>query len=381
MPINLLVEGWRRSTHSYALVNQNQLLQLRADSRFTLFHADMPLFRPEWASVDNGFDPQSQAILAAIPPAADNPVDVVYRASYPLRVFPAPGRRVYVFGTTEFGQPQQSDCRGRSGTPADVDAEGVDFIAPSNWARAGFIKAGFDPERVHLVPHGFDPEQLQPPEAAARRLIREQLRLPADAFVFLNIGAMTWNKGIGPLLVAFALHRQKFPHSLLLLKGADALYGNRLADCRADAEAVRPGAFTPEVTRSIVYIGANLSRQLMAQLHHASDAYLTPYRAEGFSLPTLEALGAGRPVIVTRGGPTDDFCPDAYSLKVDATIRSFGSGMIALEPSVDAIVECMRRVVEDAALRERAAREAHLWAARHYSWSAVTRQLGDLLAG
>src|SRR5262249_44426075 len=45
MKKQLLVEGWRTSCHSYALVNQHQLLQLARDPRFELFHLDIPFFR------------------------------------------------------------------------------------------------------------------------------------------------------------------------------------------------------------------------------------------------------------------------------------------------------------------------------------------------
>ena len=45
----------------------------------------------------------------------------------------------------------------------------------------------------------------------------------------------------------------------------------------------------------------------MAALYNLADAYVTPYHAEAFNMPALEAAACGVPLIVPRGGPTDDF--------------------------------------------------------------------------
>jgi glycosyltransferase involved in cell wall biosynthesis len=382
MTKTLLVEGWRKTSHSYALVNQNQLVHLAGDGRFRLHHVDVPLFRQEWAGIGDGLDKSTRSVIDALGPPGPGVVpDVVYRISFPLRIHPSPPTRVVVFGTTEFGLPPQGALVGPPDANGTAGRAGVEIVTPSTWSKAGFVNAGFRPESVHVVPHGIDPGELQRPDDAQRAALRAQMGVPADAFVFLNIGATTWNKGIGLLLAAFGIHRRRYPRSLLLLKGADAMYGNRLADARAEAEALRPGAFDEAAAAAISYIGSNLNRKGLASLYFASDAYVTPYRGEGFSMPTLEALGAGTPVIVTRGGSTDDFCPDAFSLKIDARTASLGEGRYGLEPEIDSIVDCMQKVVEDGAFRARVAEQAGSWAAERYSWALVTRRLGDILAG
>ena len=57
------------------------------------------------------------------------------------------------------------------------------------------------------------------------------------------------------------------------------------------------------ISDKILYDGSTLSTKQMAEFYLAADAYVSPYRAEGFNLPVLEASACGIPVICTKGGP------------------------------------------------------------------------------
>ena len=46
--LSILVEGWRGINHSYALVNQYQLLKLKGVSGIDLFHKDVPFHFAHW---------------------------------------------------------------------------------------------------------------------------------------------------------------------------------------------------------------------------------------------------------------------------------------------------------------------------------------------
>ena len=59
----------------------------------------------------------------------------------------------------------------------------------------------------------------------------------------------------------------------------------------------------------VVLLDDDLSDEEMAALYRACDVLVHPYRGEGFAMPVLEAMACGLPVIVTGGGPTDEFCP------------------------------------------------------------------------
>ncbi|MGO9993433.1 MAG: glycosyltransferase family 4 protein [Steroidobacteraceae bacterium] len=376
----LIVEGWRTSCHSYALVNQHQLLYLLDDPRFCLYHRDVLFARPHWAGIDSGLPEGDKARLAAIaPPAPGVREDVIYRISFPFRVYPGAGR-VFVFATSELIRTLPLDCVGADGRRDSAQPGTVDIVTPSAWSRRGFLQAGYSPDRVHLVPHGIDPAVAAPFPPAQRRQFRDTLGLRDEEFAFLNISAMTWNKGIGPLIAAFAVHRRAHPASVLLLKGGDALYGNVIQSSIDEARRLRPEARDPTLFDSIRYIPQNLSRDEVTRLYRATDAYISPYRAEGFNLPVLEAMAAGLPVIVTRGGATDDFCLERTGLKIAADFVSDDEREY-LEPRVDSIIEQMSRMVEDASLRERLALAGRESAVQRFSWKHAADSLAQVLLG
>ena len=44
---SLVIEGWRGLNHSYAMVNQYQLLELM-NYDLDLFHVDLPFYKASW---------------------------------------------------------------------------------------------------------------------------------------------------------------------------------------------------------------------------------------------------------------------------------------------------------------------------------------------
>jgi glycosyltransferase involved in cell wall biosynthesis len=189
---------------------------------------------------------------------------------------------------------------------------------------------------------------------------------------------MTWNKGIGPLLAAFARHRQKNPSAVLVLKGGDQLYGHQLRRSFEEARKLCPEVGSRDAMTSVRYLPQNLPQATLAKLYQASDVYVSPYRAEGFNLPVLEALACGTPVIVTAGGSTDDFCPGDSVLKVDAERVNTGT-LRHLEPSIASLIDRMQEIADTASARRRRVEEARHWLVDRYSWQAVTRSLVDLM--
>jgi len=376
---HLVVEGWRTSCHSYALVNQHQLLHLARNPRLRVSHVDVPFCLPHWAQLDGGFPDADKAALTALPAPRESTADAIYRISYPLRIHSGAAGRVFVFGTCEFQRFDETAFCGPSGTRQDIDFGAVEIVTPSAWSRKGFVAAGFNPERIHVIPHGAAPERFKPLSVAERKARRADLEISEDAFVFLNVGAMTWNKGTAPLLAAFATYHRHHPRAVLVLKGADALYGNLMHEVFAHAAKLNPRVNDQAVLGALRYVPMNLAQRDMAALYGLADVYASPYRAEGFNLPALEALASGIPAIVTEGGATDDFCPESLCARVKATPSSAQIGNY-LEPDLNSIVQCMEEVTENRDFRAKVRVDGPRWVADRFSWSRVSTALADLIA-
>jgi len=116
----------------------------------------------------------------------------------------------------------------------------------------------------------------------------------------------------------------------------------------------------------------------MAMLYQAADTYVSPYRAEGFNLPVLEAAACGIPIICTRGGSTDDFVTDDFARRIES--RKVSSQLNdqeiwRLEPDLEHLIALMVSAIEDAAWRKRAGEAGPLHAAANYTWDCAVDQL------
>jgi glycosyltransferase involved in cell wall biosynthesis len=139
------------------------------------------------------------------------------------------------------------------------------------------------------------------------------------------------------------------------LKGIDTLYDSKGMLFRT-LETL-PATEKQRIVANIRYNGAPISFREMALLYQAADVFVSPYRAEGFNIPALEAAACGLPVICTRGGPTDDFVTDAFALKINSRKTVFtyeGCVHSRLDPDVGHLTALMMSSIEDIAWRKRA---------------------------
>ena len=341
---------------------------------------DAPLYRSQWQRQKGIFEPCAEQRLEAIACAApDESADLTLRISFPFDFTPSPSRRTAVFGTSESQIIRKEQCRDYRtyqqfqqglGPLSDVKA-----VTPSRWSAEGFYKSGFRTDQVVVVPHGIDIETFHPmPDL--RGHVRNTLCVAKDDFVFLSVGAMTKSKGIELLVPAFAEVSRKFPHSQLVLKGLDSFYQSRERLLKIIQRL--PLRDQERVLSKIKYFGHPFSNRKMALLYQVADAYVSPYLAEGFNIPVLEAVASGIPIICTGGGATDDFVTETFARKIESTRRSKteeGQEAVWLEPKLDHLVALMISAIEDRDWRMRAANAGPLHVQAHYTWDHIVAKL------
>jgi glycosyltransferase involved in cell wall biosynthesis len=375
---SLIVEGWRFLPHSYAIVNQWQLLALLRRN-IALKVVDVPFYRSSWQAQTGLFEPTAEQALRSIEVAQPaESADVTLRVFYPFTFSPSRSRLTAVFATLEqqlIRKDHLSDLReyeqlGRGPPPANVKA-----VTPSQWSAEGFYRAGFDRDQVLVVPHGVDTATFHPlPDI--RNDIRSRIPILDGEFVFLSVGAMSGNKGIDLLLRGFTQVCRKFPHARLLLKGMDHLYDSRgllLKGIRTLSTGDQQ-----VILERMIYVGDSLSHQAMAMLYQVADAYVSPYRAEGFNLPVLEAAACGIPIICTRGGPTDDFVTDEFARRIESrtsVIAIDGRHASRLDPSLEHLIDLMTSAIEGSLWRKHAAEAGPRHVCASYTWDCAVDTL------
>jgi hypothetical protein len=107
--------------------------------------------------------------------------------------------------------------------------------------------------------------------------------------------------GFDIILSSFIQHYTTSPsgqNARLLLKGLDDMYNSR---DMFQKEIIKIGSIALRLVKSgiIKYLGTRMKQSNLIHLICSSDVYLTPYRAEGFNMPALEAAACGLTIITT----------------------------------------------------------------------------------
>ena len=374
----LIVEGWRFIPHSYSIVNQFQCLEMLKRKDLMLYHRDLPFVNPKWTSVSGLFNEDTEFKLRTIPnPPVGLDGEVLFRIGYPYDFRKSHSSKTFVFGTSEFGVIYDRMLFGKIPLMEALRDSEVRIIVPSNWSKQGFIRSGAEPGRITVIPHGVDTSVFKSVNQSDRAKLREKLGWQ-KSFVFLNIGAMTGNKGIVILLKSFAKVVTNYSNAKLVLKGMDLLYGSKNFIASIIEKQLSDSELDIILPR-IEYIGGISSFSDIAVLYQAADCYVSPYLAEGFNMPVLEAAACGLPIICTKGGPTDDFVAESFALRIKSKLEERRENdrvnRVLLIPDGGHLITLMERVIEDSAWRAKACISGPAFVRQKFTWEYVTGQL------
>jgi len=340
-------------------VNQFQIVAL-LDIGAAVTVRDWP-YLADWRPVPGILPDADEARLKALA-APDPHPDAVIRVAAPYDFATAPGVPTLVMVTSETGRIRTENVAGGIPIGDAVAASDALIHTPSRWSRDGLVANGIPADRIAIIGHGADTALWRPADAAERQSLRGRLGWE-DAFVLLSVGAMTENKGIDLLLAGFAALLETCPQARLVLKGLDAIFRSR--DIVTELLKRLPAARRAAVASRLTYIGNSLPLADLAALLRAADAYVSPYRGEGFNLPVLEAAASGLPVVCTAGGATDDFTAPEFALPVEAALDEDAR---VLSPSPDHLLVQLRRCVEDDAWRQGARVAGPAFVAAGHTW-------------
>jgi len=372
----IITEGWRFLPHSYAIVNQFQLLEMSNRPEIELFHRELPYYMEHWQHTTGIFTAENEAFLAGLPkPEPDQQAAAIYRISYPYDLQTNEDIPTFVFGTSEFGTVKNA-LKHKEPLTEQLNRYPIQIITPSRWSKQGFIRSGADPKRVTVIPHGVDTSIFKPLAPNSRHNLRTKFGWN-QYFIFLHTGAMTGNKGIKTILKSLAVIAENQPQVRLVLKGLNSLYQSQnFVDeilktiSEREKELVLP---------RIIFSGNTFTFAEMAQLYQAADAYISPYLAEGFNMPVMEACACGLLTICTEGGPTDEFTNPDFSLRISSkptqAINRQQERVYFRTPDPEHTIALMHQVIEKQSLRERAYSLGPRFMADNFTWKHIVDKL------
>jgi glycogen synthase len=204
---------------------------------------------------------------------------------------------------------------------------------------------GVDPARFTLVPGATDAERFTRADAATG---------VSDPTVLLYHGRVDRRKGVLDLLEAVRLLLDDGVRVRLLVSGIGPdleAVGERITQLGLDGYV--------EVLGAVPYQHAH-------EVYRRGEVFVSPTYAEGFSNTILEAMATGLPVVST----------DVVGVR--DCVRLDENGVLVPPADPQALAAGIRRVLDDATLRQRIADQAYDDVHRLWSWPVVAGLITDV---
>jgi glycosyltransferase involved in cell wall biosynthesis len=427
--LSVLIEGWTKVPHSFAIVNCFQLIGLLTmyGDEINIYLRETAYYYANWESTNYSiFNSEHQHMLRSIPVWNGEQVDIVYRIHFPLDIrlssrfennsvpmvlFYAATRSIYSY--SELIVPDEnitvnSSMLGEQWDTTDASKfvqslpSNIYFVTPSPGSAHAMRILMTESQFINnhrIIPHGVDTAIYFPKrDAASRTAVRSKYDVGSDDMLFLHVGAMVASKGLDLMIITLfwlASNAETFGAFKLILKGLDDVYGSAELLLIKMNSFIESGYFTKENVESLIekhirFTAQTLSFEDLNDLYNAADAYWSPYAYEGFNIPVLEAIAVGLPVFVTRNGSTAFFVDDILEHVPGARERiiflpescyGFMSAMYySVHPSamINVVVNNWNTLLKLRRLEKHYIYSLQSFLEENYSWNAAARQLRAL---
>lgn len=215
------------------------------------------------------------------------------------------------------------------------------LITVSESSRRDIVaQMGVPADRLHIVPVGVDPATFRPLPHIARVPGRLMTTTSSDVPM----------KGLTPLLEALAKVRSERDDAELVIIG------------KPKSRSTIPPLVDRLGLRDAVRFVSGVTTERIVELYAEAEVAVVPSLYEGFSLPAVEAMACGVPVVATTGGAL----PEVVG-------RDGGSGLLVPPGDPDALAETLVRALGDAGLRARVGAAGRRRALQRFTWRATAR--------
>jgi glycosyltransferase involved in cell wall biosynthesis len=222
---------------------------------------------------------------------------------------------------------------------------------PCQQNREILIRSGIDPERVHVVPHPYDPED----DICKVASLKEATGARRDWRLFYTIGRWEPRKGYAELIRAFLQAFKPTDKVMLTIKYS----GGQWPGYPTPEEAIKlalaasPAWSAEKVAERVILLSGRGPRTGIIELHYRNNIYVCSSHGEAWCLPAFEALVSGNALVAVPYGGVVDFMPPDKQVTLSVVLPS---GMELVPESyrwppgtewcgftVDALADALRR--------------------------------------
>jgi glycosyltransferase involved in cell wall biosynthesis len=226
-------------------------------------------------------------------------------------------------------------------------------VVVSDYLRGLLVERGFPPARTHRIYNGVDLARFAP---GREPRLRAELGLDPGARLVGMVANVRRSKGHEYFIRAARTISECAPEARFLAVGEiDEKLGGPLRDLVRELELQDRFfflGFRPDVPA------------LLGEL----DVFVLASTDEGLSIATLEAMAAGRPVVVTRSGGPQEIVEDG------------GTGYLVPPADPQALAARVCEILRDAALAKRLGRQAQAAVATRFSLQRMVEEYESLYA-
>jgi hypothetical protein len=219
---------------------------------------------------------------------------------------------------------------------------------------------GASRDRIDIAPCGFDPDEFWPVTIDAR----QQLDLPRDEFIVLQLGRMVPRKGVDNVIRAISVLQQQYHvQARLVVVGGNA----GKPDPVATPELGRLMALAAElgVEESVNFTGQR-PREQLRYYYSAANVFVTTPWYEPFGITPLEAMACGTPVIGTAVGG------------IKTTVVDGETGYLVPPNNPDALAERLAWLHQHPQLAQRLGWAGMRRAYQQFTWRHVAAELANI---
>ena len=197
---------------------------------------------------------------------------------------------------------------------------------------------GVPAERLHIVPVGVDPKIFRPLPYIARVPGRVMTTTSSDVPM----------KGLAPLLEAIAKVRTERDDVELVIIG------------KPKERSAIPALIERLALEKTVRFVSGVTTERIVELYAEAEVAAVPSLYEGFSLPAIEAMACGVPLVATTGGAL----PEVVGTDGE-------TGLLVPPGDVGALATALLRALGDADLRARIGAAGRERALERFTWRAT----------
>lgn len=329
--INVEIIGKFYDNHSLAIINRKLAIGLDKVDDINIFITPLDIYSPE-----NKTNKDEIKILKKLERKTEVEPDIQIRHTYPpIWRWPSSNKtKVLFIQPWEYSKiPFEWQYKWEN------FADGV--ITPSMWTGDKYLEAGLNPERLFVIPNGYD-------EKIYNKIPEESKFFDPKKFTFLFVGNHQKRKGLDILLDVWKDAFVRADNVQLFIKDTPQIYGqnNLLSQILRLQYHIDCG--------KIIYNSDLLSEKEMANIYKNTKVVVHPYRGEGYGMHVQEAVACGAYPIITDQGPTEEFIPreigariqtrmnhiditspDLFALKPGDSVTGMGGHSWILEPDLE----------------------------------------------